>query len=136
MRLLKFRIYNYRKWRLLLLLMSFFFGATSCYYDNEEELYPATGSNCDTTTVSFVNDIKPILVTSCIRAGCHASSAPAVGISLESHSGVKAVAEDGRLAAAVTHSGAAVPMPYNEPKLLDCQVNTIIAWVNQGALNN
>jgi hypothetical protein len=36
----------------------------------------------------------------------------------------------------VTHAPGFVGMPYGLPKLPDCEVNTIVAWVHQGALNN
>ena len=32
--------------------------ASSCYYDNKEELYPGQAT-CDTLNVSFAKDIKP-----------------------------------------------------------------------------
>jgi len=45
-----------------------------CYYDNEEELYPGSGSlACDTTGVTYAADIMPIVSTKCALSGCHAS---------------------------------------------------------------
>lgn len=52
---------------LLLFLIS------SCYYDNEEELYPGSGA-CDTLGVTFSEDIMPIVNTKCAISGCHIST--------------------------------------------------------------
>lgn len=47
---------------------------TGCYYDNEEELYPGSGSlACDTTGVTFSTDIMPVVNAKCALSGCHAS---------------------------------------------------------------
>ena len=43
----------------------------SCYYDNEEALYPSAGNGCDTLEVSFNNTIVPILSTYCYT--CHSN---------------------------------------------------------------
>src|SRR5215212_9866450 len=44
----------------------------SCYYDNEEELYPQAG-NCDTAGVTYSAKIKPMVDTRCALVGCHGS---------------------------------------------------------------
>jgi len=41
----------------LLMFFLLVFGLTSCYKDNEEELYPETGNNCQTENISFSEDI-------------------------------------------------------------------------------
>ena len=48
----------------------------SCYYDNNEELHPELllATNCDTSgiTISYANDIVPILKGSCgTTNSCH-----------------------------------------------------------------
>src|SRR5450759_293871 len=50
----------------------------SCYYDNEEALYPVLNNLCDTTNVTYSGTIFPILNNSCL--GCH--SVPATGGSI------------------------------------------------------
>lgn len=51
---------------------------TSCYYDNEEEMYPNTvGTTSSTTpaTVTYNGDIKPLIAARCATSGCHVTNA-------------------------------------------------------------
>lgn len=68
--------------------------------------------------------------------GCHNSAAPSGGIALENYNGVQAVAGNGRLLGAITHSAGYSPMPKNGAKLADCQIRQVQKWVASGAPNN
>lgn len=63
-----------RKFKLLtgagcLLILSIL---TSCYYDNEEDLYPAVNTvACDTSVVTYAGTIKYFLDNKCATPGCH-----------------------------------------------------------------
>lgn len=130
-------------------ISSFFFtlsvciGLTGCYYDTEEELYPDSGSViCDTVSVSYTNDIVPIMNSKCSYSGCHAGANAAAGIPLETHAGVKAYLEldKARFLSSITWDGS-VSNPRNMPqgastKISDCNINTIKAWINSGYPNN
>jgi len=105
---------------------------SSCYYDNEEVLYPNNG-NCDTTNVTYTNTIKPIMDQSC--AGCHGSSSPSGGIDLTTYSSVRTSAEDGSLYGTMSFQTGYSPMPKNGSKLNDCTLNKIQAWINKGYPN-
>ena len=107
----------------------------SCTWENEEVLYPGNGSECDTTDMSYFNDIVPILTTHCFM--CHsAENAPAFGsnINLEDYSEVKDLAEI--ITGAINHDPPYSPMPKNAAKIDSCLILKFEAWVNQGALEN
>ena len=104
--------------------------AQSCYYDNEEYLYPAEPV-CDTMDVSFSNDIMPIIQGNCSISGCHVAGGSGNGI-FEGYAGVKAKVDNGSL-----HQRVVVDknMPPNAP-LNECQIAQIDSWINAGAPNN
>lgn len=113
---------------------------TSCYYDTEEELYPDSGSIvCDTVSVSYATDIVPIMNSKCSYSGCHAGSNAAAGIPLETYAGVKEylVANKARFISSIIWDGNASNMPKSaSTKMIDCNINTIRAWINAGYPNN
>ena len=98
----------------------------SCYYDNEEELYPYAPS-CDTTNVDFSTIIQPIFVTNCARSGCHV---PGTGRKdLTTYSGIKDIVDDGQLEERVILLGN---MPPTGP-LNRCDITKIETWIKNGA---
>jgi hypothetical protein len=102
----------------------------SCYYDNEQELYGTT--TCDTTTVSYANDIVPILENNCY--GCHdAGSFSISNAQFDSYNLLKNYANDGQLINRT--NDVANPMPPAQ-LMDDCNRNIIKAWVEAGAPNN
>lgn len=105
---------------------------TGCYYDNEEKLYGMQA--CPTEDVTFSGTIAPILSSNCLS--CHSESLRSGGIALETYAQVKAVADQGALLGAVTHSSGFSPMPKNAPQLSDCNIDAIRQWVEAGSLNN
>ena len=113
---------------------------TSCYYDTEEELYPDSGTVvCDTTSVSYTTDIVPIMNSKCSYSGCHAGANAAAGIPLETYAGVKEylVADKARFISSIIWDGSASNMPKGaSTKMIDCNINTIRAWINAGYPNN
>lgn len=105
---------------------------SSCYYDNEEVLYPNNG-NCDTINVTYTNTIQPIMSQSC--TGCHGSFSPSGGIDLTTYSLVRASAEDGSLLGTMAFQSGYSPMPKGGNKVSDCTLNKIQAWINKGYPN-
>lgn len=89
---------------------------------------------CDTTNMSFANDIQPIINLNCL--GCHSGSNVSGGVELDDHPGVHTVALSGQLLGAITHSQGYKPMPNGQPKLPDCKIAKIRNWINDGAQNN
>jgi len=122
------RIFNY-----LMILGLIILGTTSCYYDNEEELYPQP-IECDTSNVTYSSSIAPIMSNSC--NDCHGGVAPAAGIETDTYEGLKIIADDGRLRGVVNHESGYSPMPKDRPKLNDCDLTKIGIWLDNGALND
>ena len=92
-------------------------------------------------TVSFATDILPIIQSRCIN--CHGGERTEEGLSMNSHAEILAGSENG----SVVTPGDAVnsllaqmvieqEMPKRGPKLTPPQVQLIVDWINQGALNN
>lgn len=117
---------------ILLLLPAFLYG---CYNRNAEDLYPATGgNNCDTSNVTYASVIKPIIEANCAKSGCHLG-ATYTGYDLSSYAGLATVANNGKLVAAIEHTGPD-PMPQDAAKLDDCTISKIKKWVSAGAPDN
>lgn len=89
---------------------------------------------CDTLSVSFANDIQPILSTYCL--GCHSGSFPQGGIQLSGHANVLTQVNSGRLLGAVSHASGFSPMPQGQAKLSNCNIALIRNWITQGASDN
>jgi hypothetical protein len=105
----------------------------SCSKESADRLAGNTTS-CDTTNVSYSKQVLPILQDDCYS--CHQGANPFSGIDLSNFAILQAHVKNGDLKSAVTHTGNVTPMPYELPMLPSCEVNTIVAWVDQGALNN
>jgi len=109
---------------------------SSCAKNNKEDLLGTT--NCDTTNVSYTQDIKPILAQSCNTVGCHNATSVASGYNLEDYSSLQAVATGPRFLGTIRHENGFSPMPkpIGSPKLDDCKIKKIEIWVAAGAPNN
>jgi hypothetical protein len=103
-----------------------------CYYDNEEDLYPAV-EICDTTNITFAKNVQPIIVQHCV--GCH-NNGNKENFSLEGYDKVKAKVDEGLILPNIMHSKDALPMPKDMPKLPECKINTIERWIKEGAKND
>jgi hypothetical protein len=110
------------------------FMISGCVWENEEELYPDSGV-CDTTMVSFRDDIVPVLSNNCYV--CHSNlNGPSFGggLTFEDHDDVALYSE--RIIGAINHRDGFQPMPRNAGKLDPCPINLLEAWVNAGAQDN
>jgi len=108
---------------------------SGCYYDSEEALWPTLPGSCDTTSVSFATDISPILGNYCLS--CHSNTAaPTSGnnIKLEDYADVASHAD--AVLGSVKHEAAYSPMPKGGGNLIECDINKLEAWINQGKLDN
>lgn len=111
--------------------------AWSCYYDNEEFLYPKLSSSCDTTNVTFSSSVKPILQQYCLT--CHSNSSAASfggNIKLEDHADVKTRADNGQLYGTIAHLPGYSPMPKSGSKIDDCNISIIKTWIDIGSPDN
>ena len=117
---------------IIVIILLFF---VSCYYDNEEALYPSLNTSCDTTNVTFSGTIVPILNNNCFSCHSNANAATSVNnIRLEDYADVKARAAS--IAGSIKHSGTYSPMPKNGSKLKECLIIQFDIWVRNGMLNN
>jgi mono/diheme cytochrome c family protein len=115
------------------LCLSLIVMATGCSQDNEEEL---TVCNTDPASIRYASTITAILSANGCN-GCHSGNgALGGGISLDNYASVKAVADNGRLAGAVSHASGYSPMPKGGAKISDCDIARIQAWIAAGAPNN
>lgn len=107
-----------------------------CYNDKYDKLYPVGSVVCDTTTVSYTADVRPILDAKCATAGCHDAGTGAGGYDFSTHATTQPSATNGKLVGTVNWTAGFSAMPKNQPKLSQCEINKITRWANQGALNN
>lgn len=105
---------------------------SACYYDVEEELYPATV--CLTDNMSFQNHIVPILQQHCYS--CHAAAINTGNITLEGYSEFIKYVNSGQLLGAIKHESGFSAMPQGLSSLIPCNIAKIEQWINQGKLNN
>ena len=110
-----------------------------CYYDNEEGLYPNVElvAGGDTATVSFQDDILPILQTYCFS--CHSNSNAASkgnSLVLETYSNVSPAVSNGSFYGSISWDPAFVRMPYRAGKLPSAEIFRVKKWIDDGAPDN
>lgn len=110
-------------------ILAVFLGV-GCKYNSEEALY-----NCPTVEVRYATTITNLLeVYRC--KNCHNSFTAPNGADLSTYAGVKAEVDNGRLLGSITHSQGFSPMPQGSPKMSDCDIKRVKAWIDAGAPNN
>ncbi|MFN4971895.1 MAG: hypothetical protein ACK45I_01785 [Bacteroidota bacterium] len=97
---------------------------SACYYDKEEELYPAAA----VTDFKWSTTIKPIIDVNCATPYCH--SASAVSPDLTTYE--KVFSNRDRVKARAVTEGT---MPKSGP-LNTSQRNALAKWIEAGAPNN
>ena len=104
----------------------------SCYYDNEEDLYPPT--ECISDNMSYQSDVVPIISNNCYV--CHSAISNTGDVTLEGYDEIKKYVDSGQLMGAINHNAGFSPMPQDAPKLNDCSISKIESWIADGAPNN
>jgi len=116
-------------------IVTIIIAVSSCFYDNEEALYPSLNTTCDTTNVTYSGKVVPILANNCLSCHSNATAASAGGnIALENFADVSSQAAS--ISAAINHTGPLSPMPKNGSKLKACLISTFDIWVRNGKPNN
>lgn len=105
---------------------------TGCYYDIEEDIYPSI--ECMTSEMSYSADILPIIKTDCYT--CHSTAANFGNVILEGHEQLVNYVNDGSLLGVIKHQAGFSPMPKGGAQLLECEIEKVEAWIQDGALNN
>jgi hypothetical protein len=96
---------------------------------------------CDVTNVKYSASVKPIITARCTGSGCHSGATPASGADFNTYEALRTKALEKRnntsvLVGAINHMAGFSAMPRFAPKLSDCEIATIEAWVNAGAPDN
>lgn len=93
------------------------------------------------TGVSFANDILPIMESRCLN--CHGGDRIQEGLSVKTYADLMAGSANGPVVIPGNADGSlfvelvvSQEMPKRGPKLTPPQVQLLIDWVNQGALDN
>jgi mono/diheme cytochrome c family protein len=102
---------------------------------------PTTAPAGQTGGVSFANDVLPILESRCIS--CHGGERTQEGLSMKTHADLMSGSKNGPVITAGNASDSLLAqlisegkMPKRGPKLTPNQVQVVIDWINQGALDN
>ena len=92
-------------------------------------------------TISFVSDILPLLESRCIN--CHGGDRTEEGLILKTHAEIMVGSENGSVVMPGDAANSLLAeliltqkMPKRGPKLTPPQVQLVIDWINQGALDN
>lgn len=92
-------------------------------------------------TVSFANDVLPILNSRC--ANCHGGNRTEEGLILLTYADIVRGSDNGPVIVAGNADGSFLveqvvsqEMPKRGPKLTPPQIQLIVDWINQGALEN
>jgi hypothetical protein len=91
-------------------------------------------SFCDTSNVTYMSTVAPILAAKC--NGCHSGANPQGSVLTNSWAAANALATNGSLAAVIQHQEPMTPMPLVGPMLPACQIDQILIWIADGAPNN
>jgi len=104
-----------------------------CYYRKADLVYPQA-STCDTSNVKYSVEVTNILRANCYS--CHATGIAMGGVTLDTYAAVKSNVNFGLIPGVIMHLPGFAAMPKGRPKLADCDIAKISAWVNKGAPNN
>jgi hypothetical protein len=122
---------NGMKYVVFLLVVSL--GTSSCYFDNYEDLYGNVNA-CDTSAVTFSQDIKMLIGQNC--EGCHNGASASGGLNLAGHQNISNSALSGAIMDRVTRTaGDPLLMPPGQA-LSECDQSKLRTWINEGAPNN
>jgi uncharacterized membrane protein len=116
---------------LILFLFSAFIGISACTYNKEDELYVQSNVQiCDTTSVTFNNQVKEILQTDCLN--CHSNeNFQSLGGRKNLQGYANAASASSRILSRVIDDQNPMP-PSQNGRLSSCKIDKIRAWINQG----
>jgi hypothetical protein len=109
----------------------------SCYYDNDEYLYPSNGlpSACDTLSPTYLANIAPIFASGVNGCnGCHGiNNHPGTDVITDNYKDL--TANINRVWNSINHIGGN-DMPKGGGKMTDCDLAKIRQWRNLGMFDN
>ena len=102
---------------------------------------PTAGTTASGATVSFATDILPLIESRCIN--CHGGERTQEGLDMKTHAAIMAGSENGPVVSPGDAANSSMAqlviegkMPKRGPKLTPDQVQLVVDWINQGALDN
>lgn len=104
--------------------------STSCKKDKVD--ISNMNPNCP-DTISFVNQIEPIINQNCSTASCH-DATQAGGYNLNGYPNISANADI--ILNVINHDAGFTAMPLGQPKLPDSSIQHFECWIEQGKLEN
>lgn len=122
-----------KKYLILLLLFIVTMFNPSCTYNNMED-FCSEAEICDTLMVSFFEDILPIFNFHC--KSCHSGAQPAGSLILTNYQEIEPEVNNNNIIDRITKDNSDNLLMPPAGKLDDCVIEKIIAWKNQGSLNN
>ena len=125
------------KYITFLCLLTALMAIQSCYKD-----YPPAIQEIDPTTVSYNTHIVPVLETSCSTSSCHDGTTepnlttPVAWTNLKSGGFINTtIPEESYLYKSVSFLSG-LSMPPGGPQIPEVDQKVILAWIQNGALNN
>lgn len=100
-----------------------------------------TDITCSPDSVYFINEVSPLIISSCAIAGCHDAISHEEGYNLTTYENimrlvVKRNSGESKLYKVITARGEDIMPPAPHAALTLDQTNSIKKWIDQGALNN
>lgn len=122
------------------------FIAWSCKHDAvipENMQIPTQSTICDSDTVYFVNDIQPLLNSTCATSECHSNESAQEGVRLTSYINIIQTGDvkpyrpdNSEIYEMLFEEDDEVMPPPPQAPLTDAQKQMIYTWIMQGAKNN
>jgi hypothetical protein len=106
----------------------------SCFYDNEEALYPLIETSCDTTNITFGGSIVTILYDNCYS--CHSNKTASSYNTIPLEDWADVVANSVMISESIKHTGSITPMPKDGGKIKSCSIIRWDIWVRDGMPKN
>jgi len=99
-------------------------------------------ANCSSDTVYFVNDVLPVLQSSCAVSGCHDAYSAEEGVIMTDYVHIMETGHvkphkphSSKLYKVITGGGEESMPPSGRPQLTTGQIDLIYKWIDQGAWN-
>lgn len=109
----------------------------------ESIMDPEVSLSCDSDTVYFVNDIQPLLNSTCATTGCHDRQTAEHGVILDSYQNIIQTGDvkpfrpdDSEIYEVLFEDGDDLMPPSPQSPLSSSQKEMIKTWILQGAKNN
>lgn len=86
---------------------------------------------CDTSVVTYANQVKQIMNTNC--TGCHNATSTAALLDLTKYSDVNSIVLDGRLMGSIQGKPGIIKMPPFGTSVGSCDISKLKKWIREGA---